>query len=436
MIGVIGTWQGKLKAGALTLRLVVRIAGTPNGLTAEAQSPDQNPAWLAADSVTVSGGMVSLAVGKVGGVFTGTLSADGKTLDGAWKQGGGSFPLTLVKVTNEAELAPRRPQNPVKPYPYREAEISYENPAAPGVTLAGTLTIPLGKGPFPAALLIAGSGPHDRDEALMGHKPFLVLADYLTRRGIAVLRSDKRGIGKSSGDYATATTADFASDAEVGAAYLRSRPEVNAARVGLIGHSEGAIIAPMVAARDATIAFIVMMAGTGVPGDQVIEEQAKLIEEASGVGSADVEKHAAAEKALLDQVKAGADEATLEKAMRASMEGLGEGQTHAQVKMLVSPWFRHFLTFDPATALRSVQCPVLALNGSKDLQVAPEQNLPAIRKALTDGGNQHFEIVEMPGLNHLFQTAKTGIPSEYGEIEETMAPAAMEKIAEWALLLP
>jgi uncharacterized protein len=429
-----GTWQGKLNAGALALRIVFRITSTSAGWTAKMQSPDQSPAWLDASSVTVSDGTVTITVQRVGGTFTGTLSADGKTLSGNWQQGGGTFPLTLQRVTNEAERTRPRPQNPVKPYPYREEEVSFANPVAAGATVAGTLTIPPGKGQFPAVLLVAGSGPHDRDETLMGHKPFLVLSDYLTRRGIVVLRYDKRGIGQSTGGYATATTSDFGSDAEAGVAYLRKRLEVNSAEVGLIGHSEGALIAPMVAATDPKVAYIVMMAGTGVPGDRVIEEQAKLIERASGVSPDEVEKHATAEKALLTQLEAGADKATLEKTLRASMAAVGsEAQIDPQLKMLESPWFRYFLTYDPATALRRVKCPVLVLDGSKDLQVSPEQNLPAIRKAMEEGGNRHFEIMEMPGLNHLFQTAKTGIPSEYSEIEETMAPAAMDKIAGWVL---
>jgi len=429
-----GTWLGKLNTGALSLRMVFRIASTPMGWTAKVQSPDQSTAWLDTSSVTVSGGTVTIAVQKLSGIFSGTLSTDGKTLNGNWNQGGGTFPITLTRVTNESELTLRRPQNPVKPYPYKELEVSYANPAAAGVTLAGTLTVPKGEGSFPAVLLVVGSGPHDRDETMMGHKPFLVLSDFLTRKGIVVLRYDKRGLGKSTGNYGIATTADFASDAEAGLAYLRTRPEVNPAKVGLIGHSEGGTIAPMVASSDSKVAFIVMMAGTGVRGDQVLMEQWKLIEKNRGVSPTEVEKYAAVERELLTQLEAGADHATLEKTLRANMEGVdSSAQMGFQLNILESPWFRYFLIYDPATALRKVKCPVLALDGSKDLQVSPEQNLPAIRRALEEGGNEHVETVEMPGLNHLFQTAKTGAPSEYGEIEETMAPAATEKIAGWIM---
>ena len=430
-----GTWLGKLNVGAMSLRLVLRIAATPKGLTAELQSPDQSPAWFPASSATLTGDAVIVDVQKIGGTLTAILSADGKTLSGTWQQGGRSFPLTLQRVTIEAQLAQPRPQNPVKPYPYREQQVTFANPAAPGVTLAGTLTIPPGKGPFPAVLLVAGSGPEDRDETIFGHKPFWVLADYLTRQGIVVLRYDKRGIGKSTGNYDLATTADYASDAEAGVAYLRTAPEVNAARVGLVGHSEGGIVAPMVAAKDKKVAFIVLMAGSGVPGDQVIEEQSKLIEAASGMSPDQVAQAAAGEKMVFDAVEAGADAAALEKMLRANPSAT-DAQVAAQVKTLESPWFRFFLTYDPATALRQVRCPVLALDGSKDLQVSPDQNLPAIRKALQEAGNTHFEIVEMPGLNHLFQTAKTGLPTEYGQIDQTMAPAAMEKIAAWVLQQP
>ncbi|HEY5027114.1 MAG TPA: alpha/beta hydrolase, partial [Candidatus Angelobacter sp.] len=275
---------------------------------------------------------------------------------------------------------------------------------------------------------------HDRDESLLGHKPFLVLSDYLTRKGIAVLRADKRGVGKSTGDYATATTADFATDAEAGVAFLKTRSEVDSHRIGLIGHSEGGVIAPILAARDHDIGFIVIMAGTGVPGNQILVEQLMLIEEAEGMSEEKVEKDADTQREVLALVATEKDDAVLDRELREKFAGqMPEMQMNAQIKSLTSPWFRYFLTYDPTTALRRVKCPVLAINGQKDLQVSPAQNLPAIRKALEDGGNKHFEVDELPGLNHLFQTAKTGAPSEYAEIEETISPVALDKIANWVL---
>jgi pimeloyl-ACP methyl ester carboxylesterase len=285
-------------------------------------------------------------------------------------------------------------------------------------------------------LLVPGSGPHDRDETLLGHKVFLVLADYLTRKGIVVLRVDDRGVGKSTGQFANATTADLATDAEAGVAYLKTLSEVDPHKVGVIGHSEGGLIAPMVAARNADVAFIVMMAGPGVAGDEILLEQGLLKSEAAGASPAAAEKAAASRRELLLLVKQEKDNALLEKELREKLAGLPEAQINAQIKQLTSPWFRYFIAYDPAAALQKVKCPVLALNGEKDLQVPPKQNLPAIRKALQEGGNQHVEIDELPGLNHLFQTAKTGAPSEYGEIEETMSPVAMEKIATWILMEP
>ncbi|MGD0735992.1 MAG: alpha/beta fold hydrolase [Terracidiphilus sp.] len=429
-----GLWLGSIDTGAIKLRIAFKIANTSAGLTAQMQSPDQNPTWIPASSITQSGSTVSIALKPVGISYEGTVAADLSAIDGTFTQGGSPLPLKLARIKDEAALELRRPQNPVKPYPYREEDVAYTNKAA-GNTIAGTLTLPDGKGPFPAVLLIVGSGPHDRDETLLGHKPFLVLSDYLTRKGIAVLRADKRGVGKSPGDLATATTADFASDAEAGVAYLKSRAEVDPHRIGLIGHSEGGIIAPMVAVHDQDVAFIVMMAGSGIPGDQIIVEQARLIAEAGGVSKEIVDKNAENEREVLSLVETEKDPATLERllAVKLAAAGVPDAQIAAQTKAITSPWFRYFLTYDPAVTLRKLTIPVLAINGSLDLQVPPALNLPAIRKALEDAGNKHFEVDELPGLNHLFQTAKTGAPSEYGQIEETISPLALDKMANWIL---
>ena len=328
-----------------------------------------------------------------------------------------------------------RPQEPKKPYPYREEDVGYDNPAG-NDRLAATLTIPNGKGPFPAVVLITGSGPQDRDETVFNHKPFLVLADYLTRKGIAVLRADDRGVGKSTGKFDGATTADFATDTEAGVAYLKTRPEIEAHRIGLIGHSEGGIIAPMIAARSRDVAFIVMMAGSSVPGDEILVAQVELLTEASGKSHEEAMKAGAEEEDILSLLKNNPDPAAFERAVHEKFaQQLPGTRGLATVKALESPWLRYFVTYDPAVALRKVTCPVLALNGEKDLQVPPKQNLPAIRAALEAAGNKNFEIDEMPGLNHLFQDAKTGLPKEYGEIEETISPAALEKISGWILKL-
>jgi pimeloyl-ACP methyl ester carboxylesterase len=431
-----GAWLGTLDAGAVKLHVVFHIMNTEDGLLATLDSPDQGAKGIPVTSVTRQAASLKLEVKSINGLFEGKISSDVSAIDGTWTQMGNSMPLTLKCVKDASELEPRRPQNPTKPYPYREEEVAFDNKAA-GITLAATLTAPPGKGPFPAVLLITGSGPHDRDETLMGHKPFLVLADYLTRKGIVVLRADKRGFAKSTGNFATATMVDFAADADAGVAYLKTRPEVDSHRIGLIGHSEGGVVAPMAATRNSDVAFIVMMAGPGVPGDEILPEQLILISEAAGKKPEDAEKDAAEERVVLALVEREKDHAVLEKELREKLSGkVPEAQLNMQIKSLTSPWFRHFIAYDPAAELRKVTCPVLAINGEKDLQVPPKQNLPVIRKALADARNNNFEVDELPGLNHLFQTAKTGALSEYAEIEETMSPVAMEKIASWILHLP
>lgn len=428
-----GDWMGTLDTGAIKLRVLFHIVNTEDGLMATMDSPDQELKGLPVTSVTRDGTSLKIEAKSIGGVFEGKIAADLMSIEGKWSQGGGTMPLLLKKVKDQAELELKRPQNPVKPYPYREEEVTYDNKVQ-NVTIAATLTIPQGKGPFPAVVLITGSGAQDRDESLLGHKPFLVLSDYLTRHGIAVLRADDRGTGKSTGDFKTATSADLSTDAEAGVAFLKTRAEVNAHKIGLIGHSEGGLIAPMIAARNKDVAFIVMMAGTGVPGDQILPAQSEAIEVAGGKNPEAAAKDAVKERAMLTLVETEKDEAALEKELREKMTGdVPDAQIGAAIKQLTSPWFRYFLTYDPATALRKVTCPVLAINGELDKQVLPNQNLPPIRKALEEARNKHFEIDQMPELNHLFQTAKTGALSEYAEIEETIAPVALEKMGSWIL---
>jgi uncharacterized protein len=327
----------------------------------------------------------------------------------------------------------KRPQNPVKPYPYREEEVTYES-KEPGVKLVGTLTLPDSGGPFSAVLLITGSGSQDRNEEIMGHKPFLVLADHLTRKGIAVLRVDDRGVGGSSPGTIEPSSLNFAQDVMGGVSYLKSRKEINPKWIGLIGHSEGGIIAPMVAAQSSDIAFIVMMAGTGVSGDEILTLQSELIMKANGASEELVQENIKAQKILYEIMRSTPDNEEAEKKMREAVSGMNpviRDAVHAQLKPTLSAWMRYFITYDPQETLGKVKCPVLAINGEKDLQVSPRQNLPAIEKALRAGGNKDYKTMELQGLNHLFQTCKIGSVSEYSQIDETISPAVLELISSW-----
>jgi pimeloyl-ACP methyl ester carboxylesterase len=431
-----GIFQGTLHAGAANLRIVFHIASTPTGLSSTLDSPDQGATGLPTTSTTLTDSTLTIAADNLHLSFSGTLSPDRNTLTGTFTQGAASLPLTLTRVTDAAQLAaPKRPQTPIPPFPYQSLDVTYPNPSA-GITLAATLTLPPGKGPFPAVLLIPGSGPHDRDETLFGHKPFLILADYLSRHGIAVLRYDDRGVGHSTGSLASATTQDLASDAEAGFSYLLARPEIDPHRTGLLGHSEGGIIAPLIAARNKSVAFVILLAGPGVSGAQLLPEQVRLLSLASGMAPDTASKLSTDEAHLIALAvvaqKSTTDPATLDQRLRSNFATmLPADKLDAAVQAFSTPWLRFFLSYDPATALAHVTCPVLALDGSKDVQVSAAQNLPAIRSALAAAGNTHVETEELPGLNHLFQPATTGSPSEYGKIDTTLSPEVLTKVSTW-----
>lgn len=434
---VAGKWLGTLTPPGLELRIAFEISSTPEGgYTALLHSIDQGAMNIRMSSVTFTGDVLRLEL-KSAFAYEGTLQADGDTMSGNWIQGG-TLPLEMRRVETIPEL--HRPQNPKKPYPYREEDVVYDNPPA-DVNIAGTLTIPQGPGPFPAALLIAGSGPSDRDEAVLGHKPFLVLADHLTRHGIAVLRADKRGVGKTTGTFAASGLEDFASDALAGVEYLKRRAEVDPARIGLIGHSEGGAVAPLVAVRSPAVAYVVLMAAPGMSGYDLLVLQDGTEAKAGGASDGEVELIRGFSRRFYNLVREAKDNAALERDAKALHATLTDAEKQAlgwpnlrgtlSLGWALSPGAREALAYDTGPVLRQVRCPVLALNGAKDCQVPPRENLGGIEQALTAGGNQHHTVRELPGLNHLFQTCNTGATSEYLKLEETMSPVVLEAISNW-----
>ena len=337
---------------------------------------------------------------------------------------------------NDAHRDQRRPQEEgiaAAPLPYREERVAFDNSAAAGVRLAGTLTVPPGAGPFPGVVLISGSGPNTRDEELSGHKLALVLADALTRNGCAVLRFDKRGVAKSTGDYDAATTFDFASDAKAAVAYLRGRSDIVRARVGLVGHSEGGTIAAMVAAQDPGVAFIVMMAGFSVPGKVLVAEQTRRVAIADGQSEAMAVRTYDLNRQLYDAIAASKGqidaEARVRKILAAAKPKPGKDEADLAILFTKLPYMRFVLAFDPAPMLGDVQVPVLALYGSKDLVVPADVNIPVLRETLSH--DKDVTIKEIPGLNHLFQHARTGLPREFAEIQETLSPEVLTIISQW-----
>lgn len=444
---LVGEWTGAINAGGASLRLRLAVEDGAEGLTAQLFSIDQGNQVIPVESIALTGTTVTFASPAIGASYEGELSPDGSSIEGTFTQMGQALPLDLERGEGDT-TAPTRPQDPEEPLPYHSEHVSFENPDG-GHRLAGTFTRPSAAGPHPAVVLITGSGPQDRDEALMGHRPFLVLSDHLTRAGIAVLRYDDRGVGESTGDFGSATSFDFASDVSAAVAFLKGRPDVDPARIGLAGHSEGGLVAPIVAADSDELAFIVLMAGPGVTGEEILYAQMALISEAGGATPDAVEKSRAYAERTYAVLKSdlGPEEALTalkeiaEEQMAEStpeeLAALGITEENrdemiaAQLSTLNSPWFRAFLTYDPSSTLERVSIPVLAINGEKDLQVPYEVNLREIAAALERGGNTQYQTHALPDLNHLFQHAETGHPSEYGTIEETWAPEAMELIANW-----
>ena len=430
--GLDGDWAATIAMpNAGSQRLVMHVRTAAGSTVATLDLPDQLALGLAVRPFTRQGQTVRFTMPANGATFEGSLAVDGKSIAGTWTGPAFKGPLTFTWRAAQTS-GPARPQTPKPPFSYRTEEVFVDS--APGVKLAGTLTLPQGKGPFPAVVMITGSGAQDRDETILGHKPFAVIADRLTRDGIAVLRMDDRGFAKSTGNFATATDDDFAVDTAADVAFLRTRPDIDPKRVGLIGHSEGGLVAPKVAAKDPKIAFVVLMAGPGVPLAEVLRAQRAKLMPAMGASPELIRKSQALVDRVVLAMKDAKDEAdararALQAAKAEGGDLIPEAQRQAAAVQLSSGWMRNLLDYDPAPTLAKVKCPILALNGSKDGQVIPDQNLPAIRAATR--GNPDVTITELPGLNHLFQTANTGAVGEYADIEQTVAPIALDAMSVW-----
>lgn len=435
-----GYWIGILKYSSQEFHITFNILKNDNdSLTAKLSVKEQGVVDLPMDKAWVKGNQLTIKSKVANLVYEGVFIPDSMKIYGTWKQGKSEIPVNLTH--SDTIQVVKHPQEPVKPYPYNEEEVSFSSTG--GAVLAGTFTYPSSGENFPAVVMVTGSGPQNRNEELMGHKPFLVIADYLTRNGIAVLRYDDRGTNSSTGDYVKATTQDNADDAMAAIDFLKTKKQINPGKIGIIGHSEGGIVAPICAVKSKDVAFIIMLAGPGVSGDKILLEQTELIAKAENMNEDTLKTDLAlAEKMYTIIKKEKDDKKATEKLKELMLESVPDSlkkdlktsmQISQQIAVLTSPWMRFFITYDPQKSLKKTKCPVLAFIGEKDLQVPAVQNIPAIESALKKAKNKDFTVKEMPGLNHLFQHCTSGSPTEYANIEETFSPEVLEMIAKWIL---
>lgn len=433
---VTGNWNGELDLPGQKLEIIFKIAAVSKGeFSGTMDVPKQGAKDIPVSAVIVNADSLQLKVDIIRGSFSGVFQND-STIEGKWKQNGGEFPLILSKTDKVTELL--RPQTPQKPFPYIIENVEYVNKKS-GFKLSGTLTLPPTTKDCPAVILISGSGAQDRDETIFEHKPFWVIADYLTRHGIAVLRVDDRGVGGSEGNINNATSKDFAGDVQAGVDFLRNRKDISKSQIGLIGHSEGGIIAPIVANNSKDVSYLILLAGPGVTGEQILYEQGELLNKAAGLTDEQTRQNKKLQEAIFNILLTEKDPAKqLDRLQKTYTNGryfmMNDDQknaVNAAINGINTPWFKFFLSYDPYPALTKIKCPVLALIGEKDLQVPAKTNLAAIEKALNEGGNTNFKTMELQGLNHLFQKCETGSVSEYAQIEETINPEVLKIIKDW-----
>lgn len=428
-----GIWQGTLKFPGFESRIAFKIDSSATGeLTAVMIKPDENDDKLPVTELKFENARLYLFVDSLKMTFEGKLDDRGEKIRGQWRQGRMAQPLTLHRV-NKIEKPPR-PQTPRPPFPYHQRKVTFHNQTDNAV-LAGTLTWPKEGESFPAVILIFGGGKHDRDYTIARHKPFWVIADYLSRRGIAVLRFDGRGVGRSTGDRSRATIEDMARDVLAGVDFLKTNKDFKATRIGLLGHSEGGMIAELAAVKTKDVAFIIMLGTPGLPGYEYQLQFEETSSRALGMNERRIAARLNFQRQvfdiLLNEPDTAAAREKLDRLLSFIRPPLPEQKKKASLDRFLSPWFRYNLNYDPAAVLQKIKCPVLAIFGEKDLHVPPERNADAVKVALQAGSNPDFSVVVLPDLNHFFQTNKAGIPFNYGKIEETISPNVLELIEKW-----
>ncbi len=445
-----GSWEGVLNIQGMQLPLVVHLNNAKTGYVGKFDSPKQKAYGIPLSSVDAKGDTLLFTVSDAQIRYQG-IWVTGDSLVGTFTQAGRSLPMNLKRMTSDKAPIEQsvviRSQTPPKPYPYATKEVKIKNKAAK-LELAATLSMPTGKGPFPAAILISGSGPQNRNSEVFDHEPFLVLADFLTRQGIAVLRYDDRGVAGSTGDFNKATSADFATDATAAFDFLVKSKDIDKQKIGFIGHSEGGMIAPLAFEMRPTAGFVVLLAGVGIPVDALLLEQLQAVGSAEGLAQSTLDSQMLINKSIfgwLKQLPVDQAKDSIQALFITALKQLPIGDIEARqqlelqqkstLKTYTDPWFLYFIQYEPAAALAKISCPVLALNGDKDVQVIAESNLAGIQAALQKGGNTHVQVEALAGLNHLFQPSKTGAVSEYAEIDITFDEAAMQKISSWILKL-
>lgn len=444
-----GTWQGKLAVSATSLRIVVHIKGNPGNFSATLDSPDQGAKGIPVSRVRLAGDSLLLEIAAVGAKLSGTVTSD-STFSGQWIQGV-SLPLELKKLgAAEATAEVKRPQTPTPPFSYVSTDVVYTNKDG-SIQYGATITKPKGDGPFPALLLISGSGPQNRDEELFDHKPFAVLADYLTRKGYLVLRVDDRGVGQTTGNHQIATSKDFADDASVGLDYIKSLPEVDKTKIGLLGHSEGGMIAQMIASERSDISFVILLAAPGEKTIDLMAHQNEAILQAAGMVNENIASYLSLYRPLTLAITSSSSDTAAKTAATLvvnnwlkktpketvlattgiSDEKAKETFINNFSRSLTTPWFRYFFRYDPALFVKNIKANVLALNGDRDIQVVSKYNLAGLKALLQKSKARQFDVIEVRGVNHLFQRCTNCTVTEYGQLEETIAPDVLETIGQW-----